>query len=261
MDNLNKKTKETFDNIKLSDKRSNEIMLDIINKKHKKTRMFLKPIIISSFILLFGIFGIVHADDIVRTFNTFRYKFNGVDYVERKSFGTVELNYDADIPEVLPNGDIKNTYSFEEVEKKLGIKLLKSKYFKKDTLGGGSTKKNGKIADIGFSIKNFTDYDLEKDHQRYIEMFTYSAYMKTKYSDDLNDYDFFGGAMDKPEEYYIKSLDTTALIITYNRGKGYHVMFDYDNVRYTLHFDFLCEPDKRDNAYKRVTDILESLHY
>lgn len=274
MNKLNKETKEVFNNIKLSDSRSNEIMTEILDSKKKS--FILKPIIISCFAIMICMFGIVYAEEIVNTFNTFRFMMNDKKgALDMYSDAIAEIDYDADIPEAeresandKKNGKYNNYYSYEDLEGLLKIKLLKSSYFGNNLLHQRTTKKvNNKIAAASFGIENFTNSNLNsqtnlpEDWQ--IEYFNMSFSFKTKFAtEDIKEnysYSFYKGE-GNTEEYYIENLKTSALLIFSNHSKHCIVKFDYDNVSYFFDLSFFGNWDP-DSTHFRVEEILENLSY
>lgn len=273
MKKLNKKTKEVFNKIKISDSRSNEIMTEILDSKKKS--FILKPIIISCFAIMICMIGIVYAEEIVSTFNTFRFKMNDKKgALDMYSDAIAEIDYDANIPEAEresldKNGKYNNYYSYEDLEGLLKIKLLKSSYFGNNLLHQRTTKKvNNKIAAASFGIENFTNSNLNSQTNLpddwKIEFFNMSFSFKTKFAtEDIKEnysYSFFTGGDSQTEEYYIKNLKTSALLIFTNHSKHCIVKFDYDNISYFFDLSFFGNWDS-DSTHFRVEEILETLSY
>lgn len=270
---MKKEYNEFISLVNVSEKLDQKVLDKTINKK--KTINYLKPVLISCAVIIVSIMGIVYADDIIKTFNTLRYNYNKeANRTEIHSDAIAEINYDADIPETergkFDELELGN-YTYEELEKLLGIKLLKSKLFKNNTIHQYITRKvDNKISSASFGISNLMNYDFKSKYNLpddwHDEIFEMTFSFKTKYYEKeltnsaLNDTKFWISGYPETEEYYIKNLNTSALIIIFGFGKNCIIQFDYDNISYYFDFKFLGHYDP-DSVYYRIEEILESLSY
>lgn len=243
MKKFEKKYKELFNNLSIDNDRKDEIYTNIINQK----KVHFKLAYIIPVLALFLFTGIVFADNIKSTFNTLMVKYvtkenkNSIIY---KSYSSAKINYDADLPEV-DNSNVYNYYDISDVEEKLGIKFLKSEKIKNKKIAQLSTiKNNGKIAFAAFKISNAYDekpiYDNENETQydKSSVLCDIVISLKTKYSSDkkLEEWSSASNQVSL-SEYYIRSIDTTALVRKYEGLRSLReVMVDYNDIRYSISF-------------------------
>lgn len=266
--------KKVMKKIKLSQEKKDEIYEKILNKQVKKN--YFNPIVIAIVICLvtvFGTLGTVYAEEIKNAINTILMKrtYNEEKHATKlESNGLAIINYNANIPEVesktkeeISKGIVNEYYSYEELEKLLEIKLLKSDYFKNNMLYQNHTKKeNGKISEAGFSIKNFTDVKGDLDN-----VYSMGIYIKTKYAPEeiqnLPYYEISGSFLE--EEYFIKSLNTNAYIFKTDCSNSsscfvqtWQIKFVYENICYSFKFQFINETTEFIRS--EIFNILESLY-
>ncbi len=261
--NINKQYKSFLNKVDISKEKSEEIYNNILikGKKHKNNQKLLF-ICISIFFVIVGSLSIVYAKDIknfVQGLTKAQFKNNKVGLT---SDVRSKINYDADIPEATvksvidqENGNLNNSYSYEQLEQLLGIKLLKSEYFGDKSLYQFMTsKKDGKIAQAIFEINNFVKTESE--------FYNFSINLYTPYLEKENN-EIVRSSGSQIEEHYVSSLDTTAYIfrpIPENVSGGFwYAYLLYDDVYYSFMFHFA----HRDlNSMKEETfKILESLKY
>jgi len=267
VNDLNKKYKETFDKIEILGNKSEKVYNSIL-KKTVKNQLILRPTFISIIIMLciIGI-GVVYAEDISKAFNslviTKKNDEHGNIRIETHSSARPEINYDANLPEV----EIKeandvlthNKYSFEELEKLLNIKILRSKFFKNDKLVQLETKKlNNKIAYSSFGLQNFTNVKVEEgQYGMYFNILTkYATEEMEKSAKSIFT------ERNRTELYYIKSIKTEAVIIKGvlpdSKVQEWRVEFDYAEIHYGFNFMFVgIEPEEMKT---KTIEILESLN-
>lgn len=245
-----------------------EIIHNNIKDKYRKNQKLKKTVLgISTFLLvcLVGI-GITYAEEISDLIKTFKLTTtthdNGNTSTYAESYVRKEVNYDADLPEVDSTND-GGEYSIQELEEILDIKILKSDYFKNDTLKQEITVKNdGKIAGASFVLKNFMNIKKEKNSvsDRYDMIIGFS----TKYASDDVHGGWGTGQGLKVEEYYLKNLKTTSYILSSKSEQNsplgiYHAYLIHDNMHYT--FEFFCTFKTVEEEKELIKNILDSLHY
>ncbi len=143
-------------------------------------------------------------------------------------------------------------YTYEEIENKLQLKLLKNKkyanFFDSELFEALHLKTNNdKIASIKFSLVN------SDKSTRYIDKNWLNITINTNYNDDEY-YASFKGANREQEEYYINSLDTVAFIDRIVSTKDFRcspvqVLLSYNNITYGMRFDWVCNDDVTLNMY------------
>ena len=265
MINLNKRYKETFNRISLSKERSNVIYQNIILKE-KKNKIFFRYAIgctITLFVIMGGL-GIVYAKEIKNFMQGLKKVQINENKVSLESDSLAEINYDANLPEAevksvidQKNGIINNNYTFRELEELLGVKLLKSEYFKTDALYQFLTKKvDNKISYAVFDLKNFTQ------EEKYNDEYNMTIRIITKYNENPSG-TYMEAVGFKTEEYYISSLNTTAYIFKpFNETistQSWLVSLVFNNIHYDFSFRFVNKDDSYRN--EQIIKILESLKY
>lgn len=264
--------KESYKNavqkINLSQEKKVEIYEKI--KEYSNKRTYFKPILLTTFVFIFvllGMLGTVYAEEIKEAINTiFIRKINNEHAHQTDLKGNIlaEINYEADIAEASPKtldekrtGNLNSYYTYEELETKLGIPLLKSDYFKRKNFYQELTEKmEGKITRASFSMENFKDTKekLDGNHTFYISL-------ETKYWQDKNNHIFGISGAFKEEQYYIHSLDTTAYIFKYHdgyRNQQWEVLVIYQNIIYRFEFNFYRKD--LNSMWEEATQILDSLY-
>lgn len=277
MMNLRKEAKKTFDKITLSKKREEEILNKILRKK--KTYQILKPILVSCLLLaFFTTLGITYAKDIKDTFNSLIIKqvkkedSNGkYSIVKFKSIGIVKIKENADISKLKSQKTDKGIqYKKEDLEKELSIKMLKSSQFPLEYLTEWDIQyKDNKITRASFFIENIsnelpdkiTETGVLEFHRDNTMCNMYISFKTQFYKSTKDEASSFASHGTRTEEYYIKKLDTTALIIKYEQDEDSHskvwdIHFDYKNISYYFQFYF-----HGTNPNTELKKFMDSLYY
>lgn len=268
MMNLDRKYKNRFNKLELSDQDEEDIINKIKlkynkNQKRKKYILCFITVMIIGFLSI-GIAYATEIEDFVKGFIITKTKENAegknFTHTEGESNYRKEINYEANLPEVGTNDEGKE-YSILELENLLNIKILKSDYFKTTILKQvGTVKKEGKIASASFKLENFS---CTKDVSNSIaDRYNMYVYFITKYADADDKISWETGRDTKVTEYYLKNLNTTAYILhpkNENKMLFYTVHFIYDNVGYS--FRLRITNDEIEDRKIKLKEILDSLHY
>ena len=277
MNKLNDSFTNTFDSIKLSKEKSNSLNKKIIfayKQKRKKMKIIVSILAIAS-VLLVGT-GIAYANEIKEIVTSIFTKSytekvdgNDVQKIKLKYSGVKEINYNADLKEPTGSGidsfknepidkDSYSMYTYEELEKKLGIKLLKNDLFKRDKFILKTLEKNdGKIATIGLYMTNVFKYDNKENKN--VSFVSFNILIKTKYAErkensELNHGNYTDETIPK---YKVNQLNTIAYGIEY--GKRRRVYMEYDDVLYS--FTLSTGADYHNKPDEEVQKILDGFHY
>lgn len=277
MNKINDHFNNTFDNIKLSKSQSYDLNQRIIlgYKKRKKKNKIIFSLIMMFSILIIGT-GITYAEEIKEIVTSIFTKSytekvdgNDVQKIKLKYNGVKEINYNADLKEPTGSGidsfknepidkDSYSMYTYEELEKELGIKILKNDLFKRDKfILETLEKKNGKIATIGLYMTNVFKYDNKENKN--VSFVSFNILIKTKYAErkensELNHGNYTDETIPK---YKVGKLGTIAYGIEY--GKRRRVYMEYDDVIYS--FTLSTGADYRDKPDEEVQKILDAFHY
>mgnify|MGYP003571287263 CR=1 FL=1 len=257
MKDLNKKIKEDFKAINLSEETKNDILNTIYTNyaNYKKRNNITLSICLILFVCLIGL-GVTYADEIVKYFKIYPviYK-NG----EIGTYGKVQninkvINYEADIPEFEKEGKGKE-YTLSELEKLLETKIIKSKNIKSDIVTQYKTLKvNGKISSASFRYENFYDNDTTKAKL----FFTFI----TKYDTSSQNLWWETGQARQSSEYLIKNLNTNAYILQFKGEEWtshyYNIYFIYDNIAYESFI--ICYARNKEDKEKEIMNFLDSLY-
>ncbi len=271
MKKLNDSFNNTFDNISLSKEKSNDLNIKILNgyKKRKKQKRIVLSVILLLNIMLIST-GVVYANEIKEMINNLVSR----KYSDKNSNNPVRfyafskskkiLNYDANLKEFnceisdadsVPKNDKCFYYSYEELEDKLSIKLLKSNLFeKKHFLIKNLKRVDGKIASLNLElIKPINNKKLDGNINLKLRI-----YINTKYLVDteipLNEEEY--NIEEMKSIYYINNLKVPVYGVDYGWVKK--IWFEYDSALYAL--DIYSSNQKLDSN-EEVKNILESLHY
>ena len=277
MNKINDRFNNTFDNIKLSKSQSYDLNQRIIlgYKKRKRNKKIIFSLIMMFSILIIGT-GITYAEEIKEIVTSIFTKSytekvdgNDVQKIKLKYNGVKEINYNADLKEPTGSGidsfknepidkDSYSMYTYEELEKELGIKLLKNDLFKKDKFILKTLEKNdGKIATISLYMTNVFKYDNKENKN--VSFVSFNILIKTKYAErkensELNHGNYTDETIPK---YKVGKLNTIAYGIEY--GKRRRVYMEYDDVIYS--FTLSTGADYRDKPDEEVQKILDAFHY
>ena len=277
MNKINDRFNNTFDNIKLYKSQSYDLNQRIIlgYKKRKRNKKIIFSLIMMFSILIIGT-GITYAEEIKEIVTSIFTKSytekidnNEVQKIKLKYNGVKEINYNADLKEPTGSGidsfknepidkDSYSMYTYEELEKELGIKLLKNDLFKKDKFILKTLEKNdGKIATISLYMTNVFKYDNKENKN--VSFVSFNILIKTKYAErkensELNHGNYTDETIPK---YKVGKLNTIAYGIEY--GKRRRVYMEYDDVIYS--FTLSTGADYRDKPDEEVQKILDAFHY
>ena len=277
MNKLKEKYIDNISNIVLTDERNAYLRLETINryKKRKRNKKIIFSLIMMFSILIIGT-GITYAEEIKEIVSSIFTKSytekvdgNEVQKIKLKYNGVKEINYNADLKEPTGSGidsfknepidkDSYSMYTYEELEKELGIKLLKNDLFKNDKFILKTLEKNdGKIATIGLYMINVFKYDNKENKN--VSFVSFNILIKTKYAErkensELNHGNYTDETIPK---YKVGKLNTIAYGIEY--GKRRRVYMDYDDVLYS--FTLSPGADYHNKPDEEVQKILDGFHY
>ncbi len=277
MNKLKEKYIDNISNIVLTDERNDYLKLETINryKKRKKKNKIVFSLIMIFSILIIGT-GITYAEEIKEIVTSIFIKSytekidnNEVQKIKLKYNGVKKINYEADLKEPTGSGidslknepidkDSYSMYTYEELEKKLGIKLLKNDLFKRDKFILKTLEKNdGKIATIGLYMTNVFKYDNKENKN--VSFVSFNILIKTKYAErkensELNHGNYTDETIPK---YKVGKLGTMAYGIEY--GKRRSVYMEYDDVIYS--FTLSPGADYYNKSDEEVQKILDGFHY
>lgn len=277
MNKINDRFNNTFDNIKLSKSQSYDLNQRIIlgYKKRKRNKKIIFSLIMIFSILIIGT-GITYAEEIKEIVSSIFTKSytekvdgNDVQKIKLKYNGVKEINYNADLKEPTGSGidsfknepidkDSYSMYTYEELEKELGIKILKNDLFKRDKFILETLEKNdGKIATISLYMTNVFKYDNKENKN--VSFVSFNILIKTKYAErkensELNHGNYTDETIPK---YKVGKLNTIAYGIEY--GKRRRVYMEYDDVIYS--FTLSTGADYHNKPDEEVQKILDAFHY
>lgn len=277
MNKLKEKYIDNISNIVLTDERNDYLKLETINryKKRKKQNKIVFSLIMILSILIIGT-GITYAEEIKEIVTSIFIKpytekidNNEVQKIKLKYNSVKKINYEADLKEPTGSGidslknepmdkDSYSMYTYEELEKKLGIKLLRNDLFKRDKfILKTLEKKNGKIATICLYMTNVFKYDNKENKN--VSFVSFNILIKTKYAErkensELNHGNYTDETIPK---YKVGKLGTMAYGIEYGRRRS--VYMEYDDVLYS----FTLNPgaDYHNKPDEEVQKILDGFHY
>lgn len=279
MKNFEKKYKNRLDSIDFSNERKDYLKSGIIEgyrKKEIRNNMIFSVLIIFC-VLLIGT-GIAYADDIKDSINKVITKIyngkssNGSNFTNYKieSDAIKELNYDANLRDpkcdkpindyegISENDECYSLYSYEELEKELGIKLLKNDLFKDNRIILNKVSRvDGKISYIKLRMPNPMEGKMNSNQTT--DVFVEIA-MRTKYNNNKNNniWQSILSSEKNIREYDIKSINDKAYGTASNRFTQ-NVFILHDDVVYRLRIS-LCN-DCLENPDKEVQRILDAFHY
>lgn len=277
MNKINDRFNNTFDNIKLSKSQSNDLNQKIIlgYKKRKRNKKIIFSVLVITSMILVGT-GVTYANEIKEIVSsiftkpyTEKVDDNDVQKIKLKYNGVKKINYEANLKEPIGGGidsfnnepidkDSYSMYTYEELEKELGTKLLKNDLFKRDKfILETLEKKDGKIATISLYMTNVFMYDNKENKN--VSFVSFNILIKTKYAErkensELNHGNYTDETIPK---YKVGKLNTIAYGIEY--GKRRRVYMEYDDVIYS--FTLSTGADYRDKPDEEVQKILDGFHY
>ena len=222
--------------------------------------------------------GITYANDIkasiskVITKISNRTTSNGSTYTNFKleSKARKKINYDAVLRESTCQNYIGSCdtidaidecysiYTYEELEKALGIEILKNDLFKDNRIVVTKiSREDEKISYLRFSMLN--PMDAEKNSGKTTKIYM-EIIMRTKYNTSNNDTIWEANLSSEKniKEYYIKSINDKAYIF-YTFSHTQSVFIIHDDILYRLKISI--GDDYSSNPDKAVQKILEAFHY
>ena len=232
--------KKYMDNVELSNNELNIIKDNIINKNSKK--FIFKPAYITPILICIVAVGLisVSATSIVKHFNVTIEDREGEKEVYKNALSDAKI--DLDVTSDILKKD--SYYSSDDIENLLGIKILKTKKIKTNMFKlTNLIDKDNKIA-----VANFWNVNDNKSNVA-LDDISFAFEINTKYSDKNPELSVVGST--DLENYYIKSLDTEAVII-YSKNTAGPLLsnFVYDNITYSIELD---------KAFYSVDDLHEIL--
>lgn len=261
MKNFEKNYKSTFDKVSISNKELEDLQNNLYKKQNKTN---LRYVVLTAIILCFAFTSVVYGKEIVNTIKGFIIEKGTVelpnsegtiiDASYTKFTETVEIKDDNPFNE---NVDENNKYSDIEIEKSLGIKILKNPYVKSYIIDKITYNEN-KCSTLSFKTSQ-DDYYMEDDYW-YIQI---SFLFHTQYASEkeLNQAYSIKAQNSESSNYHIKSLKTNANIQTYKTNSGTssptiaEASFIYDHIAY--HIKLM----KKDYNSKDLYDVLESFTF
>lgn len=250
MKKIDKMAKKFFDELSVSEIKKNDIYDNIVNKKEKYKFHHLVTAVSCCFILLIGIFSVVYAEQIGDVFNTLKVKYlekivDDKKYIvpDVKSDSQAVINYKADLVKDM-------SYSYDELNDKLGINILRNSLFKKnDFTITCNEKKDNNIGFLVLKMDNAFDEQpkYKGGYYREVILVRFEVIIATKYAERKagRTYSYFT----KSEEFYINNLNTKAILIRMNGDYSdnmWEVRFDYNNISYHLSFIFATSGNHRE---------------
>ena len=234
MDKIKNKYCEYLDSVKLNDNELNDIKINIINSKNNFKFSFrlvtnLLLIIISLFTISFNVVAVVKDYRVI----------SNSKYVKTVEFnGYINKKYDKDL--FIKDG----TYKLNDIEKKLGLNLLESKKLSNNEFKVFNVEiDNSYISKIYFWSNNF------KYKNKNINV---GFEVNTK-ENGKSDFKLIGDS--KMSSYYIKNLDTNAVILDTNSNYGALLAnFQYEGIIYSI------EMDKIDHSIDDLYYLLDSFN-
>lgn len=256
-----KEYKNFFNSIYISNDKKKIIMDNIIDNKKKKV-FFLKPSMAILMLFMTIFLGItVYAAVNSELFNTLVVKYkerkDGEKDVELSSSAIKEINYQADVSQFDKNGKYK-IYSTSEIEKLLGIKILKSGIFKNQNMyiNAMEKDKNNNIGYIGINYQ-----ETASSNNNFIVGW-FKVHITTKYAESKNvneNVNLFWSHDAK--EIFIKNLNTKAMV-SKDSDSSFRCRFDYDNIKYNILVSFInFNTFSEDEKLKKISDFFETLSY
>lgn len=261
MENFEKNYKSTFDKVSISNKELDDLQNNLY-KKHNKSK--LRCLALSVIILCLTFTTVVYGKEIVNTIKGFIIEEGTVE-LSNSGGTTVEASYTkftetVEIKEDNPfneNVDKNSKYSDIEIEKNLGIKILKNPYVKNYIIDKISYN-DSKCSTLSFNTSQ-DDYYMKDDYW-YIQI---GFLFHTQYASEkeLNQAYSIETQNSESSAYYIKSLKTDVNIQTYKTNSGANsptiaeASFIYNNIAY--HIKIM----KKDYNPKDLYDVLESFTF
>lgn len=274
MKDLKKSYRNEFSKIEPTEEQRVKMLNSILN--NKRANIYRRLAVVGCSLVILCVFGITNANDIMKSFNSLIINYkeksdeDGNKYIEfiSRYDGVLEVNYDAKLVERESwvesfEKNLQSFYSNYDLELILGVKFLKSRFF---DVGYNihilRKNKDYKITYMNlYNVSTRFDHDDEYD-RKILEQISLTAQFKTKYYKEGNDFDLKVRNYYSVKNYYVKSLDTTAVLVRLNeRGNHYLVIFAHNNVRYNFYYDNYDLSMDEDKILNRIHEVLDSFYY
>lgn len=242
MKNFKEKYKNYFNEINISNEEVRTIKNNIIDNKTEKRKNKLSYLYVTMILLLLS--GIATTSAIVYS-NKINIKTNDKNHKEVEFYAKIEENVNSNI--LVEN----EYYTKEDISNLLGLNILQNKKIDSSLFQLSKIEKeDNKVSRIIFNVVNGDKSEILPSKP------SFSVEINTKYSKE-NSSMFFSGASNL-EKYYIKSLNTEAIIIstggiTNNHEYGlFLINFVYDDILYNVSMQ------KEITSLEECYEILES---
>lgn len=226
MKNFQKKYKEFIDKINLSEMECLDIKNKVILNNNKKTFNFKIKYALLLIVIFISALGVVNADKIIKHYKIVTNDNKTFEESNNKSFvsdGVIQKDYSKDLLK------LNSYYTYDEIEKKLDLKLLKNKNLKSELfiLKNLEIEKN-KVAMASFSLVGNDKNEFNP---------SLSIIIITNYLEENSGLTIKGGEIFY-EEYYIHNLKTEAIIIKNDENLADMVIieFTYNDILYEIDF-------------------------
>lgn len=231
---MNKKIKEAFDNIKLSDKFNDKVFNMTINKTNNQNKWKLSYTFMTIFLIGILSVGVVYAKEIRDFINSFSSNINIEnnksiklsDNINFKNISNNALKIENDNPKLM---------TFNEVENNLGFKILKLNDNNiNEIYYSTELNDNNQIGRVDLWIPYFVKESDNKYISTNISMLNKGADEKyiLAFKEGLD----ASGNKDNFKEYYSSSLNTKIILYSYsvkdNNNQYLRATFIYDDVLY-----------------------------
>ena len=252
-------------------------------KKHQRNKKIILSVVTCFFIVISSL-GIVYADEIKETVDKIKIRFGTITYdsgykqnaIQVESDLKKEINYKADLKEPTCDKYINNyyglddgnecyaEYTIEELEKKLGIKLLKNDSFNNKDLILQRIRRNedNNIQYIRFVTRNIYGlypkkgkYDLEK--QKGLQA-SINLSIHTKYEEKENKPMILPNNEDANNQVYeLEKINGTAIVWGLS-DNGFKVVHLFTN---DLYYHIVIQTIGNIDERKAILEMLEGFYY
>lgn len=196
-------------------------------------------------VLLFCICGTVFAFDKIQKFNGLNVEIkDGKPYINASRI--IEIDDSKDFEEYnCKLEQCKNEFNISEIEKKVGVKILKDKAISDSNIYTSLIeKKDGKISRLYFVINDIEYKDF------YLRRFTFSA--RTRHFKNVDSELPYSN---KFKTIYIEKIDTNILIAE-DSEKSTRITFEYKNVYYDILITFKSKDSSKNNILEKYINSL-----
>lgn len=242
------------------EKNYNSIMKKINESFDKKPKLKLKYAYVIIALLLISVIGVsaVYATNVVKNYRV------ETKNLSNKNSNEYNILFDNKLDREYDSNLFKEDgyYTYEEIEEKLQLKLLKNKNFDSNMYYLTSLK----INEEKISQANFWQVNNDKSTKTMSDKYWFNFRMNTKYSNEDTLVAKILSSDIKYKEHYIKSLDTVALIKLPGLSCGSTLIyFSYQDIIYNIVFNCSCfgvsEVSGSDVMFEsEVYDFLEAFY-